>query len=253
MSKKKERARNEMKEGIYLLEDKYYHTVKTIYDNFTLPAGEVFAQTGDYLYRHSDYGGGVVSAAPSIIKACDYRINELKNTLKGVSDASTRVEQYKQVKRGQRTLNSISERNKRYLAQTGSSNSYVTQVQEALKGLGYTSQIVSGKLDSATLNNIAYFQSQNGIYMTGWIDQETYDKITSRYTTYTNTQEKAARAPYVYLSGVHMEGKELVVSMQGNANTTMLIIQIRYNGTVVDAETLYGTNSATVYLSPRES
>ena len=50
-----------------------------------------------------------------------------------------------------------------------------------------------------------------------------------------------------------MEGKELVVSMQGNTNTTMLIIQIIYNGTVVDAEALYGTNSATVYLSPRES
>ena len=50
-----------------------------------------------------------------------------------------------------------------------------------------------------------------------------------------------------------MEGRELVVSMQGNAKTTMLIIQIRYNGTVVDAETLYATNTATVYLSPRES
>ena len=233
--------------------DEYYHTVKTVYDNFTLPSGEVFAQKGDYLYRHSDNGGGIIAAAPSIIKACDYRINELKNTLKGASDASTRIAQYKEVKRGQRPLSSISERNKRYLAQTGSSNSYVTQVQEALRGLGYTSQTISGKLDSTTLNNIAYFQSQNGIYMTGWLDQETYDKITSMYTSYTNSQQKAARAPYVYLSDVHMEGKELVVSMQGNTNTTMLIIQIIYNGTVVDAEALYGTNSATVYLSPRES
>ena len=30
--------------------------------------------------------------------------------------------------------------------------------------------------------------------MTGWLDQETYDKIISSHTSYTNAQQKAANA-----------------------------------------------------------
>ena len=156
-----------------------YCTLKTAYDVTFLPYDEVLIQKGAYLYRLPEKGGEKVGAAPWIIKACDYRINELKNTLKGASDASTRIDQYKQVKRGNIPLSSIAEQNKSYIAKTGSTNSKVTEVQTRLRELGYTSQTITGKLDSTTLNNIAYFQSQSGIYMTGWLDNETYNAIMS--------------------------------------------------------------------------
>ena len=81
--------------------------------------------------------------------------------------------------------------------------------------MDYTSQNITGKLDSTTLNNIAYFQSQHGIYITGWLDNETYNAIMS----YGNSSPQVVDAsPYAEITSMYLENKELVISVQGNQN-----------------------------------
>ena len=194
--------------------DKYYCSINSIYAPLYLPADEVYEQKGDYLYRVST--GERVSASPSILRICDARISELKGTLKGLSDASSRVEQYKQVKKGQIPLTSVVEQNRSYIAKSGVSNSKLIEVQKKLLELGYTSQEkAEDYLDSYTMNNLAYFQIQHEIYITGWLDNETYNAIMS----YGNSSPQVVDAsPYAEITSMYLENKELVISVQGNQN-----------------------------------
>ena len=244
-------------DGLYLYKRKYnpsdyrgytddpYCTLKTAYDVSFLPFDEVLIQKGAYLYRLPEKGGAKVGAAPWIIKACDYRINELKTTLKGLPDALSRVEQYKQVKRGKISLTSIAEQSRTYIATSNQSHSKVSEVQAKLQQLGYTSQKdVTGKIDTKTLNNIAYFQSQNGILSTGWLDNETYNAIMS----YGNTPV-VNKSPFANITQLYQDGRKLIISAQGNQYTTTLIMMVKGLG----GETFYNTNIATKTFSLKEN
>jgi len=223
--------------------DEYYCSINSIYAPLYLPADEVYEQKGDYLYRVST--GERVSAKPSILRICDARISELKTTLKGLYDASSRVEQYKQVKKGQIPLTSIVEQNRSYIAKSNQSHSKVSEVQVKLQQLGYTSQKdVTGKIDTKTLNNIAYFQSQNGILSTGWLDNETYNAIMSY-----SSANSVDTSPYAEITGLYLDNKELVVSVQGNQYTSTIIIIVKGLG----GETFYNASSATKRFTVKES
>jgi len=234
--------------GLYLYKRKYnpsdyrgytddpFCTLKTAYDVPFLPYDEVLILKGAYLYRLPEKGGAKVGAAPWIIKACDYRINELKTTLKGLPDASSRVEQYKQVKRGKISLTSIPEQNRTYIATSNQSHSKVSEVQAKLQQLGYASQTeITGKIDTKTLNNIAYFQRTNGILSTGWLDNETYNAIMSygtnnNYADTSNNNYSSNQMPSITLTsladGIQVEKGIIPVQVVGNEYTTRIDVLV---------------------------
>ena len=127
-----------------------------------------------------------------------------------VKEAENSIEEYREVKNGERTLEEVSERNKKYKAITGNKNADVEETQQKLLDLGYTSQTITGKLDFITFNNIVYYQITNGLTVTGWLDSETVNSIKNQYSD----EEKEEESQSILSCDVDLDAESKYVTIK---------------------------------------
>jgi len=159
--------------------------------NIDLPPNTVLIQDGNYLYDN----GKKAYADVATLQQADKRISQLnricdgaqnaynngvitwprRNTIRNTTQAI--IEEYKAVAWGEKALNQVSEIKNSYTAKVGDNNNTVEKIQQKLYNLGYTSQLVTGYYGDITFNNVAYFQIVNGLTVTGWVDNDTYNKL----------------------------------------------------------------------------
>ncbi|MBP3285055.1 MAG: peptidoglycan-binding protein, partial [Clostridia bacterium] len=90
------------------------------------------------------------------------------------SELDDLIKEYQEIENGIRTIEEVSEQKFSYVAKNGTTSATVKEIQEKLVDLGYSSQLVTGYYGAITANNIAYYQLINGLYVNGWVDEETY-------------------------------------------------------------------------------
>lgn len=201
--------------------DNYVYTLATPYDELYIPDGKVFTAKGNYLYdkETKEY------AKVSVLKACDARINEIKtyvekSILKAYSnneiteayknmlisnEVNTVIDEYLNVKRAKKDFNEVSEQKITYVLKTGSKGENVSKIQQELYELGFSNQLVTGEYGSITASNVAYFQVINGLDVTGWVNNETYNKILGTQETIAEPKDTT---PYAYPTNLQ-EGMEV--------------------------------------------
>ena len=202
--------------------DNYVYTLATPYDELYIPDGKVFTEKGNYLYD----GDNKAYASISVLKSCDTRISEIKtyvekSIMKAYSnneiteayknmlitnEVNSVVNEYSEVKRAKKEFNNVSEQRSTYVLKTGSKGEKVTKLQQQLYELGFSDQIVTGEYGSITVGNVAYFQVINGLKVTGWVNDETYNQILG---TEEMIIEPKDTTPYAYPTNLQ-EGMEVV-------------------------------------------
>ena len=161
-----------------------------------------------------------------------------------VKEAETSIEEYREVKNGERTLEEVSERNKKYKAITGNKNADVEETQQKLLDLGYTSQTITGKLDFITFNNIVYYQITNGLTVTGWLDSETVNSIKNQYSD----EEKEEESQSILSCDVDLdaESKYVTIKVECESSVDEIYVALSGNGNYVTQEV--NANTATLRL-----
>ena len=202
--------------------DNYVYTLATPYDELYIPDGKVFTQKGNYLYD----GDTKAYASISVLKSCDTRISEIKtyvekSIMKAYSnneiteayknmlitnEVNSVVNEYIEVKRAKKEFSNVNEQRSTYVLKTGSKGEKVTKLQQQLYELGFFDQMVTGEYGSITASNVAYFQVINGLKVTGWVNDETYNQILG---TEEMIIEPKDTTPYAYPTNLQ-EGMEVV-------------------------------------------
>ena len=138
-----------------------------------------------------------------------YSNNEITEAYKNMlitNEVNSVVNEYIEVKRAKKEFNNVSEQRSTYVLKTGSKGEKVTKLQQQLYELGFFAQMVTGEYGSITASNVAYFQVINGLKVTGWVNDETYNQILG---TEEMIIEPKDTTPYAYPTNLQ-EGMEVV-------------------------------------------
>lgn len=138
-----------------------------------------------------------------------YSNNEITEAYKNMlitNEVNSVVNEYIEVKRAKKEFSNVSEQRSTYVLKTGSKGEKVTKLQQQLYELGFFDQMVTGEYGSITASNVAYFQVINGLKVTGWVNDETYNQILG---TEEMIIEPKDTTPYAYPTNLQ-EGMEVV-------------------------------------------
>ena len=138
-----------------------------------------------------------------------YSNNEITEAYKNMlitNEVNSVVNEYIEVKRAKKEFSNVSEQRSTYVLKTGSKGEKVTKLQQQLYELGFFDQMVTREYGSITASNVAYFQVINGLKVTGWVNDETYNQILG---TEEMIIEPKDTTPYAYPTNLQ-EGMEVV-------------------------------------------